>query len=69
MGNLFNKFRAVPAVVGSALVVAGASAHAALPDGVQTALDGLSGDAVAVAGIVLAAVIAVFAIKFIRKGL
>lgn len=47
----------------------GASAHAAIPTNVQTALDSLSADALTVAGIVLAAVVAVYAFKFIRKGL
>ncbi len=46
-----------------------AAAHAAVPTNVQTALDGLSTDAVTVAGIVLAAIVAVYAFKFIRKGL
>lgn len=53
---------------GLALTAIG-TAHAAVPANVQTALDGLSADAVTVAGIVLAAVVAVFAFKFIRKGL
>lgn len=46
-----------------------ASAHAAVPANVQTALDNLSADALTVAGIVLAAIVAVYAFKFIRKGL
>lgn len=46
-----------------------ASAHAAIPTDVQTALDNLSADALTVAGIVLAAIVAVYAFKFIRKGL
>lgn len=46
-----------------------APAHAAIPAAAQTALDALSTDAAAVAGIVLAAVIIVFAIKFARRGL
>jgi Inovirus Coat protein B len=55
---------------GSALALTAiGTAHAAVPANVQTALDGLSADAVTVAGIVLAAVVAVFAFKFIRKGL
>ena len=56
---------AVPAVVAA---TAG-SAYAAVPANVQTALDDLSADALTVAGIVLAAVVAVYAFKFIRKGL
>lgn len=69
MNNLFNKFRAVPAVVGGALVVAGASAHAALPENVSAALTNLGTDALQVAGIILAAIVTVYALKFIRKGL
>lgn len=45
------------------------SAHAAIPTEVQTALDNLSTDSLTVAGIVLAAIVAVYAFKFIRKGL
>ncbi|MDA8446350.1 major capsid protein [Paracidovorax valerianellae] len=45
------------------------SAHAAIPENVNTALGSLSTDALTVAGIVLAAIVAVYAFKFIRKGL
>jgi hypothetical protein len=45
------------------------SAHAALPTGVQTALDSLEADAGSMATIVLLAIIAVFAIKLLRKGI
>lgn len=65
----FSKIRnlAVPAIaVGSVLV---GTAHAALPEGVTTALNDLSTNALEVAGIVLAAIVAVYAFKFIRKGL
>lgn len=51
-----------------ALVASGA-AHAALPTEVTTALADLSANALTVAGIVLAAIVAVYAFKFIRKGL
>ena len=53
----------------AAASMAAASAHAAIPTEVQTALDNLSADALTVAGIVLAAIVAVYAFKFIRKGL
>jgi hypothetical protein len=63
--NKFSRFASVPAIV-----LAGVgSAHAAVPANVQTALDNLSADALTVAGIVLAAIVAVYAFKFIRKGL
>jgi len=44
-------------------------AQAAVPEGVTTALSALSTDAVTVAGAVLAALVAVYAFKFMRKGL
>jgi len=54
----------------SAFVAATAgSAHAAVPTNVQTALDNLGTDALTVAGIVLTAIVGVYAFKFIRKGL
>ena len=56
-----------PALAAAAMVAA--SAHAAIPTEVETALDNLSADALTVAGIVLAAIVAVYAFKFIRKGL
>jgi hypothetical protein len=42
---------------------------AAVPANVTTALSDLSADSLTVAGIVLAAIVAVYAFKFIRKGL
>jgi hypothetical protein len=45
------------------------SAFAAVPANVTTALSDLSADSLTVAGIVLAAIVAVYAFKFIRKGL
>ena len=45
------------------------SAFAAVPTEVTTALGDMKADALTVAGIVLVAIIAVAAIKFIRKGL
>lgn len=45
------------------------SAMAAVPAEVNTALADLKTDALTVAGIVLAAIVAVYAFKFIRKGL
>lgn len=58
------KYSAAAAVMGAT-----GAANAALPDGVTTALASLSTDALQVAGIVLAAIVAVYAFKFIRKGL
>lgn len=45
------------------------SAFAAVPAAVTTAMADMQTDAVTVAGVVLVAIIAVAAIKFIRKGL
>lgn len=45
------------------------AAHAEVPAAVSTALSALSTDAVTVAGLVLAALVAVYAFKFMRKGL
>lgn len=59
------RLAAVPAFVLASV----GTAHAAIPAEVTTALDALSTDALTVAGIVLAAIVAVYAFKFIRKGL
>lgn len=57
------------AAIPAAVVAAMGSAHAAVPANVSTALTDLQADALTVAGIVLAAIVAVYAFKFIRKGL
>ena len=44
-------------------------AHAEVPAAVTTALSGMQADALAVAGLVLVALIAVAAFKFMRKGI
>ena len=64
--TLFSKMR-----VGAAAAIAGlaGSAFAAVPVVVTTALTDLQSDALTVAGVVLAAIVAVYAFKFIRKGL
>lgn len=58
------RLAAVPAFV---LATAGA-AHAAVPETVTTALTDMKADALTVAGLVLVAIIAVVAFKFMRKG-
>lgn len=55
--------------VGASLAVLGGSAMAAVPTEVSTALGDMKADALTVAGVVLVAIIAVAAVKFIRKGL
>ena len=62
-------FRFVRIASPAALVAYGASAHAALPTDVTSALDGLKADGVSMATAVLLAIVAIFAIKFLRKGL
>jgi len=63
--KLVSRLAAVPAFVAA---TAG-SAMAAVPADVTTAIADLKADGLTVAGTVLAAIIAIFAIKFIRKGL
>jgi len=59
------RLASIPAV----MVATAGAAHAAVPAVVTTALDNLSTDALTVAGVVLAAIVAIYAFKFIRKGL
>lgn len=56
-------------LVPAALLGSMGSAFAAVPAEVTTALTALQADALTVAGVVLAAIVAVYAFKFIRKGL
>lgn len=63
----FTKVWRIP--MGTGLVVGAGSAMAEVPAAVTTALTALQADALTVAGIVLAAIVAVYAFKFIRKGL
>lgn len=57
------------AAVGSLALLGMASAHAALPAGVTTALDDAKGDGIIAAGLVLVVLIAIGAFKYIRKAL
>lgn len=54
--------------LGAALVAVGSQVYAAVPADVTTALGDMKADALTVAGLVLVAVIAVVAFKFMRKG-
>lgn len=56
-------------VVAAAGVLGIQQAHAALPAGVDTALEAAKTDGVEVAGIVLGVIIAIAAFKFIRRAL
>lgn len=60
---MFKKFAA------SALVLSFGSAFAAVPAEVTTAIGDMKADGLVVAGAVLVAIIAIAAVKFIRKGL
>ncbi len=57
------------AIIGSSLFAAAAAAHAEVPAAVTTAVAALGTDAMSIATTVLVAVVTVFALKFIRKGL
>jgi Inovirus Coat protein B len=63
--SLQMRLAAIPAVV---MATAG-SAMAAVPADVTTALTDLKADALTVATAVLVAIVAIYAFKFIRKGL
>lgn len=56
-------------IVSLAVIASPLSAFAAVPADVTTALTDMKADALVVAGVVLVAIIAVAAVKFIRKGL
>lgn len=56
------------ALVPVSLSALAGSVHAAVPANVTTALTDMQSDALAVAGLVLVAIIAVAAFKFMRRG-
>lgn len=57
------------AAVGTALLTLGASAFAAVPAEVTTALGDMKTDSLTIAGLVLVAVIAIAAFKFMRRAI
>lgn len=57
------------ASVGTGLLGAAAAAHAELPAGVSSAIDGAKADGATVGGMILAAIIIIFAFKLIRRAL
>ena len=63
-----NKFAFVPAVAAGALALV-SSVHAAVPADVTTAISDMKADGLTVASAVLVAVIAIAAIKFLRKAM
>lgn len=56
-------------IIASALILSPLSAFAAVPAAVDSAVAALGTDAMSIATTVLVAVVTVFALKFIRKGL
>lgn len=56
------------ALVPAAVLASAGSAFAAVPTEVSTALTDMKADALTVAGLVLVAIIAIAAFKFMRKG-
>lgn len=63
------KYGAKLATIPAAAIVLAGNAFAEVPTEVSTELTALKTDALIVAGAVLAAVVAVYAFKFMRKGL
>lgn len=61
--------RAAVALVPLSVLGFSSSAMAEVPAAVTTALASLSTDAIVVAGAVLAAIVTIYAFKFIRRGL
>lgn len=63
------RFALVPSTLGASLLAFGGAAMAAVPTEVSDATAAMKADGLVVAGAVLVAIIAIAAIKFIRKGL
>lgn len=67
--NTMNKFTRFALFPSTLIAGFATSAMAEVPANVTTALTSLQADALTVAGVILAAIVAVYAFKFIRKGL
>jgi hypothetical protein len=65
----YTKLLNAPRIAFASLGALAGSAMAEVPADVTTAVTGIKTDATSVATLVLLAVVAIFAIKFIRKGL
>lgn len=63
-----NRIQTRLALVPAAVLASAGSAFAAVPTEVSTALTDMKADALTVAGLVIVALIAVMAFKFMRKG-
>jgi hypothetical protein len=66
---MLKKIKGVLVAIAPAGLLAVSQAHAAVPAAVTDAIDDMQADALVVAGAVLVAIIAVMAVKFIRKGM
>lgn len=64
-----SRINAARASLVGALSMVAASAHAALPADVETAISGAKADGATVGGLILAAIIVIFAFKLIRRAL
>ncbi len=65
---MFQNVKTRLALIPAATLAVAAPVFAAVPTEVTTALDDMKADAMTVAGLVLVAIIAVAAFKFMRKG-
>ena len=68
MNAIQTKTRRIAQAAGLGALALASQAHAAVPADVSTALTDMKADALTVAGLVLVAIIAVVAFKFMRKG-
>jgi len=68
MNAIATKTRRIAQAAGLGALGLASQVHAAVPAEVSTALDTMKTDALTVAGLVLVAIIAVVAFKFMRKG-
>lgn len=66
---MFKNFRSCVAAPVAGLAVLAGEAHAALPAGVETAIQTAGQDGIAAAGLVLVAIIGIYAVKLIRRAL
>jgi hypothetical protein len=64
-----NKSTVLKSVAGVGSLVGAGAASAEVPAAVTTALASIQADAITVATVVLVAIVAIFAFKFLRKGL
>lgn len=66
--EMFQKIKGAALAVVPAITLAASNVYADVPTDVTTALADMKADALTVAGLVLVAIIAVAAFKFMRKG-